>query len=236
MSATPIPRSLALALHGDLDASFLVERPAGRSPAATTLCLTAAERDAAYARLRDAVAAGAQAFVVCPVREVGRRPRARGDRRSRATPRRLARELRPARVGLLHGGLSSADKEAALRAFAVGRDECSGGHDGCRAGDRRAQRDRDDRRGRRPLRPGAAAPAARPRRARRAPGRLLAVHRRRADHGRGARAAGAGGGAPTTASRWPRPIWRSGARATSTARARRVRRRWRPTAWPRWRS
>ncbi len=115
MSATPIPRSLALALHGDMDASFLVERPAGRSPAATTLCMTAAERDAAYARLRDAVTAGAQAFVVCPVRDKGR-----GGVTAVAQHARLARELRPARVGLLHGGLSSADKEAALRAFASG--------------------------------------------------------------------------------------------------------------------
>jgi ATP-dependent DNA helicase RecG len=144
MSATPIPRSLALALHGDMDASFLVERPAGRLPAATTLCLTAAERDAAYARLRDAVAAGEQAFVVCPVREKGasesgelgstgaiaggvepsqgstsNRHR-RGGVTAVAQHARLARELRPARVGLLHGGLSSGDKEAALRAFASG--------------------------------------------------------------------------------------------------------------------
>jgi ATP-dependent DNA helicase RecG len=117
MSATPIPRSLALALHGDMDASFLVERPAGRAPVATTLCATAAERDAAYARLRDAVAAGGQAFVVCPVREVGRRG---GAVTAVAQHARLARELRPARVGLLHGALSSADKDAALRAFASG--------------------------------------------------------------------------------------------------------------------
>jgi ATP-dependent DNA helicase RecG len=117
MSATPIPRSLALALHGDMDASFLVERPAGRSPVATTLCATATERDAAYARLRAAVARGEQAFVVCPVREHARR----GDAATAvAQHARLARELRPARVGLLHGGLSSADKEAALRAFAAG--------------------------------------------------------------------------------------------------------------------
>jgi ATP-dependent DNA helicase RecG len=80
------------------------------------VCATAAERDAAYARLREAVAGGGQAFVVCPVREVG----ARDAVTAVAQHARLARELRPARVGLLHGGLSATDKEAALRAFAAG--------------------------------------------------------------------------------------------------------------------
>ena len=58
MSATPIPRSLALALHGDLDASFLTERPAGRAPAAAVVCMGADERRAAYERLREAIADG----------------------------------------------------------------------------------------------------------------------------------------------------------------------------------
>ena len=118
MSATPIPRSLALALHGDLDASFLTERPAGRRPAATVVCAGGDERSAAYARLRDALAAGEQAFVVCPVREEARRP---GAVTAIAQQARLARELAPARVGLLHGALGAAAKEEALRAFADGR-------------------------------------------------------------------------------------------------------------------
>jgi ATP-dependent DNA helicase RecG len=118
MSATPIPRSLALALHGDLDASFLTERPGGRPPAPAIVCADSSGRDAAYARLRGALAAGAQAFVVCPVRQAARRP---GAVTAVAEHARLARALRPARVGLLHGALDPMAKEAALRAFADGQ-------------------------------------------------------------------------------------------------------------------
>jgi ATP-dependent DNA helicase RecG len=118
MSATPIPRSLALALHGDLDASFLTERPGGRPPPTAIVCASDDERRAAYARLRDALAAGNQAFVVCPVRQEARRP---GAVTAVAQHARLRRALAPARVGLLHGALEAAAKEAALRAFAEGR-------------------------------------------------------------------------------------------------------------------
>jgi ATP-dependent DNA helicase RecG len=117
MSATPIPRSLALALHGDLDASFLTERPAGRAAAAAVVCADAGERRAAYGRLRAAIAEGRQAFVVCPVREVALRADAVT---AVAQHARLLRELRPARVGLLHGALAGDAKEQTLRAFADG--------------------------------------------------------------------------------------------------------------------
>jgi ATP-dependent DNA helicase RecG len=118
MTATPIPRSLALALHGDLDTSFLTERPGGRRPPATVVCVGADERRAATARLDDAVAAGEQAFVVCPVRQEARRP---GAVTALAAHARLARALAPARVGLLHGALAASDKELTLRAFAEGK-------------------------------------------------------------------------------------------------------------------
>ena len=117
MSATPIPRSLALLRHGDLDASFLTERPAGRVPAVAVACTRPGERDAAYARLRDGLATGQQAFVVCPVREHGRRP---GAITAVAHHARLARALSPARVGLLHGALKPGAKEEVLRKFAAG--------------------------------------------------------------------------------------------------------------------
>jgi ATP-dependent DNA helicase RecG len=118
MSATPIPRSLALALHGDLDASFLTERPGGRPPPTAIVCGTDQERQAAYARLRDALAEGSQAFVVCPVRQEARRP---GAVTAVAQHARLRRALAPARVDLLHGALEPTAKERALRAFAEGR-------------------------------------------------------------------------------------------------------------------
>jgi ATP-dependent DNA helicase RecG len=117
MSATPIPRSLALVLHGDLDASFLSERPAGRRTAATVVCATLAARAAASDRLRDALGDGGQVFVVCPVREEARRA---GTVTALAAHARLVRSLAPIRVGLLHGALPAAGKERALRAFAAG--------------------------------------------------------------------------------------------------------------------
>jgi len=117
LSATPIPRTMALALHGDLDASILTERPAGRAAPATVICADATARRDALGRVREAVAAGHQAFVVCPVRERARRA---GTVTAVAHYATLRRELAPARVGLLHGALAPAEKEAALRAFAGG--------------------------------------------------------------------------------------------------------------------
>ena len=116
MSATPIPRSLALARHGDLDLSVLTERPAARPPAAAVLCRTSEERRAAYARLAEAIGDGRQGFVVCAVRAKGRA----GAVTAVAHHARLTKSLAPARVGLLHGALAPPRKEATLRAFAAG--------------------------------------------------------------------------------------------------------------------
>jgi ATP-dependent DNA helicase RecG len=117
LSATPIPRTLALARHGDLDASVLDERPAGRRPPETIVCRGADEKRAAYDRLRDEVARGRQAFVVCHVRESAQRAGAVTAIGHFGT---LRRSLAPARVGLLHGALAPAEKERALRAFVDG--------------------------------------------------------------------------------------------------------------------
>jgi ATP-dependent DNA helicase RecG len=117
MSATPIPRSLALARHGDLDASLLDERPPGRRPPATAVCRGADEKRAAYERLRDEIARGRQAFVVCHVRERAKRA---GAVTAIGRYAELRRRLAPARVGLLHGALASDEKERVLRAFAAG--------------------------------------------------------------------------------------------------------------------
>ena len=117
LSATPIPRTLALARHGDLDASILDERPAGRSAPATLVCRGADEKRAAYERLRDEIARGRQAFVVCHVRERAKRA---GAVTAIGHYAELRRRLAPARVGLLHGALASEEKEDVLRSFVAG--------------------------------------------------------------------------------------------------------------------
>jgi ATP-dependent DNA helicase RecG len=119
MSATPIPRTLALTLYGDLDVTFLRELPPGRQPVETEIFSGDERRAAAAARLTAAVSAGHQAYVVCPVRASSERE---GAITAVARAAELRRALRPAgvRVGLLHGALDSADKESRLRAFAAG--------------------------------------------------------------------------------------------------------------------
>jgi ATP-dependent DNA helicase RecG len=117
LSATPIPRTLALARHGDLDASILDERPPGHRPPATEICRGPDEKRAAYERLRDEVARGHQGFVVCHVRERAKRA---GAVTAIGHFGELRRRLAPARVGLLHGALASDEKERVLRSFAVG--------------------------------------------------------------------------------------------------------------------
>jgi ATP-dependent DNA helicase RecG len=117
LSATPIPRTLALARHGDLDASVLDERPAGRRAPGTVVCRGPDEARAAYERLGEELARGRQAFVVCAVRERARRA---GAVTAIGRYAELRRRLAPARVGLLHGALAPAEKEGVLRAFAAG--------------------------------------------------------------------------------------------------------------------
>lgn len=116
MSATPIPRTLALTVWGDLDVSILDERPPGRAPIRTELLVGDSGRRRATEALRNAVAAGQRAFVVCPVRSES----AREDGVTAvARHRELVAELSPARarVGLVHGELDAAAKDGVLRAF-----------------------------------------------------------------------------------------------------------------------
>jgi ATP-dependent DNA helicase RecG len=119
ISATPIPRTLALTLYGDLDASFLREMPPGRQPVETAIFSGDEQRAAAQARLEAAVRAGRQAYMVCPVRASTDRE---GAITAVARAAELRRALRPAgvRVGLLHGELDADEKESRLRAFADG--------------------------------------------------------------------------------------------------------------------
>jgi ATP-dependent DNA helicase RecG len=119
MTATPIPRTLALTQYGDLDVTALRELPAGRQPIRTFVASTEAERARAYERIRKELRAGRQAFVVCPLVEESEVLQARA---ATAEYERLAAtELRGFEVVLLHGQLRPREKLAAMAAFAEGR-------------------------------------------------------------------------------------------------------------------
>jgi ATP-dependent DNA helicase RecG len=118
MTATPIPRTLALAGYGDLDFTVLRELPAGRRPIRTFVCSTDRERERAYERIRDELRAGRQAFVVCPLVEESEVLQARA---ATAEFERLrSSEFRDFEVVLVHGQLRPAAKQAAMAAFASG--------------------------------------------------------------------------------------------------------------------
>ncbi|MFN7227493.1 MAG: ATP-dependent DNA helicase RecG [Synechococcaceae cyanobacterium] len=117
MTATPIPRTLALSLHGDLDVSQIDELPPGRTPVRTRR-LGGGERQEAWELIREQVGLGQRAYVVLPLVEESEKL----DLRSAVEEHRLlAEEVFPdLRVGLLHGRLSSEAKQAAITAFADG--------------------------------------------------------------------------------------------------------------------
>jgi ATP-dependent DNA helicase RecG len=117
MSATPIPRTLSMTYFADLDVSVVDEMPPGRRPVATRL-VAASRRGEVLARIRQACAAGEQAYWVCPVIEHSRE----GDLQTALdTHARLAAELRGLSVGLVHGRLAPAEKAAVMAEFAAGR-------------------------------------------------------------------------------------------------------------------
>jgi ATP-dependent DNA helicase RecG len=118
MTATPIPRTLALTAYGDLDVTVLRELPAGRRPIVTHVCATEGERARAYERIREELRAGRQAFVVCPLVEESEALQARA---ATAEFERLrVSELRDFRVVLLHGQMRPREKAEAMAAFAAG--------------------------------------------------------------------------------------------------------------------
>lgn len=117
MTATPIPRTLALSLHGDLDVSQIDELPPGRTPIRTAM-ISGSNRAEAYALIREEVEKGQRAYVVLPLVEESEKM----DLRSAVdVHRQLADEVFPdLKVGLLHGRLASAEKQAVIQAFASG--------------------------------------------------------------------------------------------------------------------
>ncbi len=118
MTATPIPRTLALLGYGDLDVTELRELPRGRQPIDTHVAGGERERSRAYERMREELRAGRQAYVVCPLVAESEALQARA---ATAEYERLAAtELADFRVALLHGQMRSAEKSAVMRAFAAG--------------------------------------------------------------------------------------------------------------------
>ncbi len=118
MSATPIPRTLALILYGDLDVSVLDELPPGRQPV-ETFAVGTDKRERAYGYIRRHLDEGRQGFIVCPLVEEGEEP---SDLQS-ATEVYTALQQGPFRgyrLGLLHGRMKGAEKEAVMTAFASG--------------------------------------------------------------------------------------------------------------------
>ena len=117
MTATPIPRTLALTLYGDLDLSVIDQLPPGRQEIKTRW-LKPEQRDSAYTFLRRQVAQGYQAFVICPLVEESEAIQARA---AVAEYQRLSEEVFPElRLGLLHGRMPAVEKDKVMRRFRSG--------------------------------------------------------------------------------------------------------------------
>jgi ATP-dependent DNA helicase RecG len=116
MTATPIPRSLALSLYGDLDLTELRELPAGRQPIITARVPAAKRADCHGWLIREWLEHGRQAYVVCPLVEGSETVQARAAEELHAE---LVKVLAPLNVGLVHGRQKSAERTATMRAFAA---------------------------------------------------------------------------------------------------------------------
>ncbi|CAI07394.1 RecG-like helicases [Aromatoleum aromaticum EbN1] len=116
MSATPIPRTLAMSYYADLDVTVLDELPPGRTPILTKL-VSDGRRDQVVARVRDACLAGCQAYWVCPLIEESE---ALQLKTALETFETLTAALPELRIGLVHGRLKGEEKSATMAAFATG--------------------------------------------------------------------------------------------------------------------
>ena len=116
MSATPIPRTLAMSFFADLDVSTIDALPPGRTPIVTKL-VSAARRDEVLDRVREACLSGGQAYWVCPLIEESEKLQLQTAEDTYATLREQLPELG---IGLVHGRLKPADKQAVMAAFQCG--------------------------------------------------------------------------------------------------------------------
>ena len=118
MTATPIPRTLALTLYADLDLTIIDEIPPGRTPVETRV-ITLAERERAYGFIQSQIAKGRHEFIVYPLVEASEKLEEVGADTDEYE--RLSKEIfHQQRVGLLHGRMAPSEKEAVMSAFARG--------------------------------------------------------------------------------------------------------------------
>jgi ATP-dependent DNA helicase RecG len=114
MSATPIPRTLALTLYGDLDLSVIDEMPPGRQTIETSW-MSPLERERAYSFVRSQVEGGRQAFIICPLVEESEKVEAKSAVEEHA---RLQKDVFPdLKLGLLHGRMKAEEKDEVMRQF-----------------------------------------------------------------------------------------------------------------------
>jgi ATP-dependent DNA helicase RecG len=118
MTATPIPRTAAMTVYGDLDVSVLDELPPGRTPVVTTWARGDLDEAEVWTTVREQVAAGRQAYVVCPLIDESEKLEVRS---AEETYERLqAGELSGLRLGLLHGRVTPGEREKAMALFRSG--------------------------------------------------------------------------------------------------------------------
>ena len=117
MSATPIPRTLAMSYYADLDVSVLDELPPGRTPVTTKL-VAEGRRDQVVARVHEACRSGRQAYWVCPLIEESETLQLKT---AEETFARLSADLPDLKIGLVHGRLKAADKAAVMEQFVAGK-------------------------------------------------------------------------------------------------------------------
>jgi ATP-dependent DNA helicase RecG len=120
MTATPIPRTLALTAYGDLEVSVLDELPPGRAPVTTRILSGARGRTAAYRLIAERVAAGERAYLVCPRVEAGEPDDDRAWKDVATVAADVAAAVPVARIGLVHGRLDAAARDQVMRAFKAG--------------------------------------------------------------------------------------------------------------------
>jgi ATP-dependent DNA helicase RecG len=116
MTATPIPRSLAMTVYADLDLSIIDELPPGRTPV-TTVAVPDSRREEVIERVRQACADGRQAYWVCTLIEESEVLECQA---AEETARQLAERLPGSRVGLVHGRIKGPERDAVMRAFSAG--------------------------------------------------------------------------------------------------------------------